>query len=149
LFGRCLVNPAGERTETLDVWVQVEAAELLAARGRRDTVLMSALEVIDQIKRLSPDERAQVARFVVKDGPEISRRFTVTEADDGLPVIRANGEFWNTRVGSKISGPDTYGGCKFSIQRLVREYPYQGDDPLGPDAELEDTISPHHRLGGP
>ncbi len=56
-----------------------------------DNCPMSALEVIDQIKHLSPVERAQVARFVVEDGPELFPRFTVTEADDGLPVIRVNG----------------------------------------------------------
>lgn len=52
---------------------------------------MSAVEVIDQIKHLSPGERAQVARFVVEGKPQTARQFTVTVAEDGLPVIRANG----------------------------------------------------------
>jgi len=52
---------------------------------------MSALEVMDQIKHLSPIERAEVARYVIEDGPKISRRCMVAVADNGLPVIRANG----------------------------------------------------------
>jgi hypothetical protein len=52
---------------------------------------MSALEVIDQIKHLSPVERARVARFVVEESPEVSRQFTVAVESDDLPVIRANG----------------------------------------------------------
>ena len=53
---------------------------------------MSALEVIEQIQHLSPVERAQVVRFVVEhDGPLPSGKCAVTVADDGLPVIRANG----------------------------------------------------------
>jgi hypothetical protein len=52
---------------------------------------MSAMEVIDQIQHLSPGERAQVTRFVVECAPPSPRQFTVAVADDGLPVIRANG----------------------------------------------------------
>jgi len=59
---------------------------------------MSALEVIDQIKHLSPVERAQVAHFVVEGQPEISRQFTVAVANDGLPVIRANGGVITSRL---------------------------------------------------
>ncbi len=53
---------------------------------------MSALEVIEQIQHLSPVERAQVVRFVVEhDGAPSAGKCAVTVADDGLPVICANG----------------------------------------------------------
>jgi hypothetical protein len=53
---------------------------------------MSALEVIEQIQHLSPTERAQVVRFAVEhDNAMPSGKCAVTVADDGLPVIRANG----------------------------------------------------------
>jgi hypothetical protein len=53
---------------------------------------MSAMEVIDQIRHLSPGERAQVTRFVVEWTPPSPQQITVAVADDGLPVIRANGD---------------------------------------------------------
>jgi hypothetical protein len=53
---------------------------------------MSALEVIEQIQHLSPVERARVVRFVVEqDGALPPGKCAVTMADDGLPLIRANG----------------------------------------------------------
>ena len=53
---------------------------------------MSATEVIDQIKHLSPVERARVAQFVVETKNTVGAgKATVAFADDGLPVIRANG----------------------------------------------------------
>jgi len=51
---------------------------------------MSAAEVIDQIKHLSPAERVKVAQFIVACGSRSQRRFTVGAAADGLPVIHAN-----------------------------------------------------------
>jgi hypothetical protein len=52
---------------------------------------MSAVEIIEQIKELPPNERAQVARFVAESGDSTARRkFSVVTAGDGLPVIRAN-----------------------------------------------------------
>ena len=60
---------------------------------------MSALEVIDQIKHLSPDERAQVARFVAENESALtSGKFTVAVGDDGLPVIHANGGVITARL---------------------------------------------------
>jgi hypothetical protein len=59
---------------------------------------MSALEVIDQIRHLSPGERAQVTRFVGERKPQTARQFTVTVAEDGLPVIRANGGVITARL---------------------------------------------------
>ena len=53
---------------------------------------MSALQVIDEIKHLPPSERAQVARFVMEnDDMAAGGKFAVAVADDGLPIIRANG----------------------------------------------------------
>ncbi len=53
---------------------------------------MSAAEVIEQIKELPADERAQVARFIAENGNATARRkFSVATEMDGLPVIRANG----------------------------------------------------------
>jgi hypothetical protein len=52
---------------------------------------MSAAEVIEQIKGLPADERAQVARFVAEIGNSTARHeFSVATEVDGLPVIRAN-----------------------------------------------------------
>ena len=53
---------------------------------------MSAAEVIEQIKHLSPVERARVTQFVVEsEAPATLGKVAVTVADDGLPVICANG----------------------------------------------------------
>jgi len=53
---------------------------------------MSAAEVIEQIKELPADERAQVARFIAENGHATARRkFSVATDVDGLPVIRTNG----------------------------------------------------------
>ena len=53
---------------------------------------MSAAEVIEQIKGLPADERAQVARFITENGHATARRkYSVATEADGLPVIRANG----------------------------------------------------------
>ena len=53
---------------------------------------MSAAEVIERIKALPAEERAQVARFIAENGDlPVSRNFSVATASDGLPVIRANG----------------------------------------------------------
>ncbi len=53
---------------------------------------MSAAEVIEQIKELPADERAQVARFIAENGNATARRkFSVATEMDGLPVIRSNG----------------------------------------------------------
>ena len=53
---------------------------------------MSATEVIEQIKHLSPIERARVVQFVVEgENPATAGKAAVAMADDGLPVIRANG----------------------------------------------------------
>ena len=60
---------------------------------------MSAAEVIDQIKHLPPVERAQVVRFVVEnEDPATVAKATVAVADDGLPVIRANGGVITSRL---------------------------------------------------
>ena len=60
---------------------------------------MSALEVIDQIKHLTPVERAQVVRFVVEsEGVTVTPKFTVATAADGLPVIRGNGGVITSRL---------------------------------------------------
>ena len=53
---------------------------------------MSAVEVIEEIKHLSPVERARVARFIVEnETPATLGKAVVTVADDGLPIIRTNG----------------------------------------------------------
>ena len=53
---------------------------------------MSAAEVIERIKALPVEERAQVARFVAENGDlSVRRNFSVATDSDGLPVIRANG----------------------------------------------------------
>jgi mRNA-degrading endonuclease RelE of RelBE toxin-antitoxin system len=53
---------------------------------------MSAAEVIEQIKELPANERAQVARFIAENGNSTARRkVAISKEVDGLPVIRANG----------------------------------------------------------
>ena len=60
---------------------------------------MSAIEVIDQIKHLSPVERARVVQFVVEnETPVTLGKAAVAVADDGLPVIRANGGLITSRL---------------------------------------------------
>lgn len=60
---------------------------------------MSAVEVIEQIKHLSPEERVRVMRFVVEnEDPVILGKTIVTVADDGLPIIRANGGVITSRL---------------------------------------------------
>ena len=57
-----------------------------------DNSLMSAAEVIEQIKELPAGERAQVAQFITELGnPTTRREFSIATEADGLPVIRANG----------------------------------------------------------
>jgi hypothetical protein len=53
---------------------------------------MSAAEIIEQIKELSANEQAQVARFIAENGGLISGgNFSVGTEADGLPVIRGRG----------------------------------------------------------
>jgi hypothetical protein len=60
---------------------------------------MSAREVIEQIKHLSPSERVQVVRFVVEnDGPVSAGKVTVLAAADGLPLIRADAGIITSRL---------------------------------------------------
>ena len=60
---------------------------------------MSALEVIDQIKQLSPNERVQVVRFVVEnDSSPVPGKFAVSVADDGLPIIRSHSGVISSRL---------------------------------------------------
>lgn len=57
-----------------------------------DNLNMSAAEVIEQIKELPANERAQVARFIAENGNSTARRkIAISMEVDGLPVIRANG----------------------------------------------------------
>ena len=64
---------------------------------------MSAVEIIEQIKELPPNERAQVARFVAESGDSTARRkFSVVTAGDGLPVIRANGGIISSQLIQEI-----------------------------------------------
>jgi len=53
---------------------------------------MSAAEVIERIKELPANERAQVARFIAENGNAAARcKISIATEADGLPVIRANG----------------------------------------------------------
>ena len=53
---------------------------------------MSAAEVIEQIKDLPANERAQVARFIAENGSSMARRkISIATEADGLPLIRPNG----------------------------------------------------------
>ena len=62
-------------------------------------VNLSATEIIDQIRHLSPVERARVVRFVVEnEAPVAVGKAAVDLADDGLPVIRANGGVITSRL---------------------------------------------------
>jgi hypothetical protein len=58
---------------------------------------MSAAEVIEQIKVLPANERAQVARFVMESSAA-RRSFSISTELDGLPVIRANGELITSQL---------------------------------------------------
>ncbi len=53
---------------------------------------MSAVEIIEQIKDLSPAERQQIARFVSEIGTTTARQnVSITIGSDGLPVISVSG----------------------------------------------------------
>ena len=57
-----------------------------------DNKTISAAQVIEQIKELPANERAQVARFIAENGNSMARRkISISTEVDGLPVIRANG----------------------------------------------------------
>ncbi|HWD91184.1 MAG TPA: hypothetical protein VG938_02430 [Verrucomicrobiae bacterium] len=64
---------------------------------------MSAAEVIEQIKELPPDQRAQVARFVMENSTA-HRSFSISTEIDGLPVIHANGGTITSRLIRDIEG---------------------------------------------
>jgi hypothetical protein len=52
---------------------------------------MSVAEVIERIKELPANERAQVARFIAENGNSTARRkISIATEVGGLPVIRAN-----------------------------------------------------------
>ena len=64
---------------------------------------MSAQQVIEEFKALPPAERAQVVRFVVEDESSLTvAKATILVADDGLPVIRANGGVITSRLVQEI-----------------------------------------------
>jgi hypothetical protein len=57
------------------------------------------MEVIDEIKHLPPVERARVAQFVVEnETPATLGKAAVAVADDGLPIVRANGGVITSRL---------------------------------------------------
>ncbi len=60
---------------------------------------MSAREVIDQIKHLSPSERVQVVHYVVENDDAVSAgKAAVMTAADGLPVIRTDAGVVTSRL---------------------------------------------------
>jgi hypothetical protein len=60
---------------------------------------VSAREVIDQIKHLSPTERVQVVHFVVENKePVTAGNVAVTVAEDGLPILRADAGVITSRL---------------------------------------------------
>jgi hypothetical protein len=64
---------------------------------------MSASEIIEQIKELSPHEQARVAKFIVEKGSSMtSHKFSVGTEGDGLPVIRASGGSITSQVVHEI-----------------------------------------------
>jgi hypothetical protein len=57
-----------------------------------DNSLMSAIEIIEQIKQLPANEQVRVAKFIAENGNSMTRHdVSVATEADGLPVIRANG----------------------------------------------------------
>ncbi len=51
---------------------------------------MSAREVIEQIKQLSPMDQVRVMQNVIENGtPPSAGQTSISVAEDGLPVIRA------------------------------------------------------------
>jgi hypothetical protein len=71
----------------MDDWVTACQKRVLP-----DNKTMSAAQVIEQIKELPANERAQVARFIAENGNSMARRkISISTEVDGLPVIRANG----------------------------------------------------------
>jgi hypothetical protein len=51
---------------------------------------MGAAEIIERIKELPGNERAQVARFIAENGNSMMpHKFSVGIESDGLPVIHA------------------------------------------------------------
>jgi hypothetical protein len=57
-----------------------------------DNLIMSAFEIIEQIKELPANEQVRVAKFIAENGSSLARRkFSVGMEGDGLPVIRATG----------------------------------------------------------
>ena len=52
---------------------------------------MSAREVIEQIKHLSPGERVQVVHYIVgNEDPVTAGKVVAGVAEDGLPILRAD-----------------------------------------------------------
>ena len=52
---------------------------------------MSAVEIIEQIKELPPNEQARVAMFIAENGSAMTcREVSVGTESAGLPVIRAH-----------------------------------------------------------
>jgi hypothetical protein len=60
---------------------------------------VSAREVIDQIKHLSPSERVQVVHFVVEnEAPLAAGKVAVAVGADGLPILRADAGIITSRL---------------------------------------------------
>ena len=60
---------------------------------------MSAREVIDQIKHLSPGERVQVVHYVVENKDAVAAGKVVAGvAEDGLPILRADAGIITSRL---------------------------------------------------
>jgi len=53
--------------------------------------VMSATEIIEQLKELPASEQARVAKFITESGGVSSANFSLGTEDDGLPVIRGQG----------------------------------------------------------
>ncbi|MEO5804230.1 MAG: hypothetical protein ABIR24_11940 [Verrucomicrobiota bacterium] len=65
---------------------------------------MSAQEIIAEFKELPPAERAQVVQFVVENKTPliVGKKTTIAVAEDGLPIIRANGGVITSRLVQEI-----------------------------------------------
>jgi hypothetical protein len=64
---------------------------------------MSAAEVIEQIKDLPANVRAQAARFIAENGNSAARhKVSISKKVDGLPAIRADGGIITPQLVRKI-----------------------------------------------
>jgi|GEM_PF-1825422 len=108
---------------------------------------MSAREVIDQIKHLSPTERVQVVHYVVEnDYPVSASKAAVMTAAGGLPVIRAGAGVITSRLVRELESltPDDAFGV---LRKLLADPQSNEVKTCGNSRALREQIIPELVVG--